>query len=300
MEIAEGNGGIGNRLLGDPAALQERVMRVLAERAEWESRCAGEACHEVWTSSVMLLLGLQRTGNGRSPEPCVILNKRSKLVRQAGDLCCPGGTVEGRVDPYLARALELPGFPLSRWPHWRSLRRKRPEEARLLSVYLAAAFRESWEEMRLNPFGIRFLGALPAQCLVLFKRVIHPMVGWVVRQDRFTPSREVDRVVSIPLRRLLDPSRYARYGLIVPRRLEWRFAGRGEREFPCFVFEDAGRTEVLWGVTYRIVTLLLDLTFGFHPPGDLKSLPLVQGTVDDQYVNGGQNPSNGSPAVRRK
>ena len=307
MEIVQGNGGLERRLLEDPEALQARIVEVLAERSEWESRYPGEVCPDVWASSVMLLLGLQSVGKGRSREICVILNKRSKKVRQAGDICCPGGTIEERLDPYLAKALVLPGFPLARWPRWRSMRRQAPDEARILSLHLAAAFRESWEEMRLNPFGTRFLGSLPAQCLVLFKRVIHPMVGWVTGQERFKPSWEVERVVSIPLRQLLDSSRYARYGLIVPPHLKWRFAGRGDLVFPCFIFEDANGKEVLWGVTYRIVTLLLDLVLGFIPPADFGALPLVQGTVDDLYVNGDHDPAKGrqappsspSPRIRR-
>ena len=297
MEIAEGKGGIDNPLLEDAGALQTRIVEVLAERAEWEARYPGEVCADVWSSSVMLLLGPQPVAPGGASEISVILNKRSQKVRQAGDLCCPGGTVEERLDPLLAKALTLPGFPLAKWKHWSNLRRQRPEEARLLSLHLAAAFRESWEEMRLNPFGTRFLGSLPAQCLVLFKRVIHPVVGWVRHQDHFKLSWEVERVVSIPLRRLMDPSRYGRYGLIVPPHLKWRFAGRGDLVFPCFVLEDADRREVLWGVTYRIVTLLLELVFGFRPPSDLQDLPLVQGTVDDLYVNGAHQPAADSRTV---
>jgi len=49
---------------------------------------------------------------GRPPgDICLILNKRSARVRQAGDLCCPGGRVNPRFDFYAARLLGC----LGRW-----------------------------------------------------------------------------------------------------------------------------------------------------------------------------------------
>ena len=66
----------------------------------------------------MLRLGLQDVGDGVGREISVILNKRSRDVLQGGDLCCPGGTINSRLDAYLAKALSLPGSPLSRWPYW--------------------------------------------------------------------------------------------------------------------------------------------------------------------------------------
>ena len=41
-------------------------------------------------SAVLFLLGLQPGKSNHPEEPCLILNKRSADVRQAGDLCCPG------------------------------------------------------------------------------------------------------------------------------------------------------------------------------------------------------------------
>ncbi|QCQ20731.1 hypothetical protein [Desulfoglaeba alkanexedens] len=77
-----------------------------------------------------------------------------------GGSLCPGGTTEQGVDPIFARLLSLPGFPLSRWPHWRRWKRTCPEEAAKLALHLATCMRESWEEMRLNPLRVRFLGVL--------------------------------------------------------------------------------------------------------------------------------------------
>ncbi len=271
-------------LLENPRALQSHIISSLAERCGCESLFADTECEKVQSSSVMLLLGEQAVENGNRPEICVILNKRSQEVRQPGDLCCPGGTVETTVDPYLARLLALPFSPLSRWPAWKILRRYQRREARLLSLLLAAGLRESWEEMRLNPFAARFLGPLPSQCLLLFRRVIHPMVAYVSWQKNFFPSWEVEKILFIPLRALLNPSHYAVFRLHVPSHLEWRFNG-SQLEFPCFLYRHEGHTELLWGVTYRIVTLLLEVLFEFTPPG-MARLPLVPAVLDDSYIHG--------------
>lgn len=278
--------GLNNLLPADGSdALQSRIVEHLYCRCGCESLFDEESCgSKVRTSTVMLLLGLQVVEKGRPAEVCVILNKRSQQVRQPGDLCCPGGTIERKLDPYIARLLELPFSPLSRWPYWSDFHRRQPLEARLLSVLLATGLREGWEEMRLNPLALKFLGPLPSQCLLLFRRVIHPMVAWVSRQRRFAPSWEVERVVSIPLRHLLNPSFYGCYRLHVPPRLEWRFNGP-RHDFPCFLYASEHGTEMLWGVTYRIVTLLMEIAFGFQPP-ELSALPVIPGHLTDAYVTG--------------
>jgi hypothetical protein len=236
------------------------------------------------TSSVLFLLGEHVPENGGAPEVCIILNKRSKEVRQSGDLCCPGGAVETPFDRWFARLLVLPRSPLSRWKCWGRLRRERPEDAEFLSLLFAAGVRESWEEMRLNPLGITFLGPMPSQCLVLFRRVIHPLAVWVSRQKNYTLSWEVEKVVYIPLRELLNPFNYAVHRRYVPPHLEWRFRGTAV-DFPCFLHYYGGRAEMLWGATYRIVTLFMEMVFGFVPP-DPAGLPMVPASLGDEYVNG--------------
>ncbi len=272
------------KLLDDPVRLREHIVRVLSLRCGQESLFRNESCElDVRTSSVMLLMGEQVPDNEGAPEVCVILNKRSKEVKQPGDLCCPGGAVDS-VDSYLSKLLTLPGSVLTKWPNWRELKKAEPHRAQFLSLLLAAGLRESWEEMRLNPFGVRFLGPLPSQCLVLFRRVIHPMVAWISRQSRYTLSWEVERIVKIPVRELMNPFNYAHYRLYVPPGMEWRFRGRSV-DFPCFVYVHQNRAELLWGVTYRTVSLFLELVFGFTPP-DFEMLPLVPATVNEEYING--------------
>lgn len=271
-------------LLSHPAALQSRIDEALSGKCGSESLFENTACERVKSSSVMLLLGVQVARNGHGPEICFILNKRSMSVRQGGDLCCPGGTANSRLDPLIARFLMLPGSPLTRWTHWRKTHASQPREARQISLLLATGLRESWEEMRLSPFFTRFLGPLPSQCLLLFRRVIHPMVAWVSWQRHFIPSWEVERIVTIPIRELLKPDRYARYRLQVPPHMEWRFNGKPD-DFPCFRFVQGGQKELLWGVTFRIVTLLLELVFEFNVP-PMASLPVVKGVIEESYILG--------------
>jgi len=234
-------------------------------------------------SSVMFLLGRLAAEDGSAPETCIVLNKRSQEVRQSGDLCCPGGTVEAQLDPYLAKLLSIPFSPLTRWPLWSSFRSAQPQQARLLSLLLAAALRESWEEMRLNPLRVRFLGPLPSQRLLLFKRVIYPMIGWIQKQRQFVPSWEVEKIVAIPLRSLLNPWNYANYRLHVLPEVEKKL-DHGVQDMPCFLHRHQSRTEILWGATYRIVMHFLELIFDFKPP-DIATLPIVLGIMDENYLN---------------
>jgi hypothetical protein len=43
--------------------------------------------------------------------------------------------------------------------------------------------------------------------------------------------------------------------------------------------------EVLWGATYHIVVLFLELVFGFQPP-DVSGMPCIPGLLDEGYMNG--------------
>lgn len=272
------------RLLDDPRALADHVSRVLNEGRSLGAVFPSGVSRSVETSSVLVLLGRHCGRNRGGGEPCVVFNKRSHHVKQPGDLCFPGGSMAPRLDRCLGRMLSLPGFPLNRWPYWRRWRRFRPNEARRLSMLLATGLREGLEEMRLNPLGVRMLGPLPAQELVLFRRVIYPMVGWIRRQERFFPNWEVERVVYIPIGNLLTPELYARYRL----RFETDEARQGSRavevrELPCFVHEGRGGREILWGVTYRTVVAFLECVFGFRPP-ELHSLPVVNGILGPDYL----------------
>jgi hypothetical protein len=235
-------------------------------------------------SAVLFLLGNNRCGNGTSPEPCLILNKRSDKVRQPGDLCCPGGGIMPFLDPLLGRTLTLPGFPMARWPLWEGFHAKRTAQARILRSLFSTCLRESFEEMRLFPLDVSFLGPLPFQKLVLFKRTIYPLVGWVGHQTRFFPNWEVDKIIYIPLRKLLDPANYVRYqySFTLPgaEQTTWQ-----TYDSPCYLHQGHREKEVLWGATCRITLKFLKIVFGFTPP-DITTLPTVKSDMHANYLDG--------------
>ena len=272
------------QLLNDKSALVNHIAHVLYERFERAPITLPDAVDPLTAAGVLLLLSDKSCNNNGPGQPCLVLNKRSLKVRQPGDICCPGGRVAPLVDPYFARLLSLPWVSLARWKYWRRWKKNKSPVARLLALFWATALRESFEEMRLNPFGVRFLGPLPPQPLVMFQRTIYPSVAWINRQKRFFPNWEVEKVVDIPLIDLLNPANYAQYRLCrIP-------AGDAESknaigQYPCFRYQFRNDTELLWGATYRIVTLFLDYVFGFKPPG-LAEIPIIEGSLDQNYLTG--------------
>jgi 8-oxo-dGTP pyrophosphatase MutT (NUDIX family) len=163
-------------------------------------------------SAVMFLLSRHRFDGQNDLEPCLVLNKRSQRVLQPGDLCCPGGGVEP-LDRLLSQMLRWPFSPLFRWPPWRHWQDKDPQLARGLSLMFGTGLREAWEEMHLNPLRVTFLGPLQVQRLIMFKRSIYPLACWVPSIDGLQPNWEVERIVLIPLRQLMQAHRYGRYRL---------------------------------------------------------------------------------------
>lgn len=262
------------------------VERILHQRVGDVAPFLKNRLYSNQASAVLFLLGRRAAGGG-SAETCLILNKRSQKVRQPGDLCCPGGGIIPWLDRHLARLLSLRGAPLSRWAHWSDWRSRRSNDAFDLALLLATGLRESFEEMRLNPLGVRFLGVLPVQRLVMFRREIYPFACWVSRQRRFYPNWEVEKIVTIPLNRLLEPANYARYRLIIdlPENHRQGHHSKEIREFPCFLHNQDGRTERLWGATFWITMNYLKWVYGFEPP-NIEDLKTIEGRLDRNYAEG--------------
>jgi hypothetical protein len=63
--------------------------------------------------------------------------------------------------------------------------------------------------------------------------------------------------------------------------------GESIQDFPGFFHEEEDGHEVLWGVTYRIVTTLLEVLFDFRPP-EMEGLPVVEGMRDENYLYSGR------------
>jgi len=274
----------GLELLKNPDALVEYTGRVLFDRYQTD-RFLTAADQDLSTASAVLFILGKHGVDPSSPDgPDLILNKRSPRVRQSGDLCFPGGSITPRLDVFLSKLAAMPLSPLTRWPHWTRWRRGNPRAVRLLSLFLATALRESFEEMRLNPLRVRFLGPLPPQRLVLFKRVIYPMVVWMHGNARFRPNWEVERIIRIPLKDLLDPQLYATC------RLQMDSAAPAQPrhtsgDYPCFQCRMPAHTELLWGATYRITMTFMEYVFGFRPPGE-SDRQVIEGTLDPDYLTG--------------
>lgn len=141
-------------------------------------------------SAVLFPVGPKCEDSDHPGEPCLILNKRSRKVKQAGDLCCPGGSVSWQTDLILSKLLTFPFSPLTKWSFWKKCRAHDPKDARKLAVLYATSLRESFEEMRLNPLGVRFLGVLPAQQLMMRNRFIFPMGRVGQEAKTFFPELE--------------------------------------------------------------------------------------------------------------
>jgi 8-oxo-dGTP pyrophosphatase MutT (NUDIX family) len=267
--------------LSDPPRLMAAIAAALEASPGAAASFITPAEDVAAAAAVLFLLGRCGPETGRAGEVGLILNQRSRRVRQPGDLCCPGGGVS-RVDFAAARLLALPLGPLGRWPHWQRWRRERTLEARWLALYLATALREAFEEMRLNPLRARFLGPLPPNRLQLFRKAIYPLAAWTPQRTSFRPNWEVERIVEIPLRDLLDPNGYVCYHISgTPQ-------GPGPdrvRRLPAIRLPGPAGSNILWGATYRIAMDFLKIVFGFDPP-PLESLPAVAGELAASYLTG--------------
>ena len=110
------------------------------------------------------------------------------------------------------------------------------------------------------------------------------MVSWSSHQKKFFPNWEVEKVVYVPLRNLLNPSNYARYRLDIG--ISNKNGKNGQiKDYPCFLHENSDEHEVLWGATFRITMVFLENVFGFKPP-DIESLPVIHGSLDENYLTG--------------
>ena len=271
-------------VLNDNHTLISQIVRVLHERADSGKIYLDYDLNPQTSAGVLLLLGPGHNNTHQTEEPCLILNKRSMKVRQPGDLCFPGGSIMPRLDSILAKLFSLPITSLGRWQFWCQWKQNSRAAADSLALLWATGLRESLEEMRLNPFGAQFLGPLRPQNLVMFQRKIFPIVAWIQRQKRFFPNWEVDRIIYLPLRKLLDPANYRCYrlGLNIPGSADH---SDSTRDYPCFLIQNKNDTEILWGATYRITTVFLEYMFGFKPPG-LENLSVVEGSLDRIYLTG--------------
>lgn len=147
-----------------------------------------------------------------APAPHVLFTRRAlDLADHAGEISFPGGRVET-------------GDPDA----------------------VAAALRESWEELGLERGQIEILGALDSYETRTGFRVA-PVVGLVAPPIALRPDpREVAEVLEVPLPHLLDPANY--------RRREFEAGGR-PRRFYAIPY----RHHMIWGATAGMLMNLCEV-----------------------------------------
>lgn len=145
--------------------------------------------------------------------PCLVFAKRTERVaHHRGQVSFPGGI----VDPTDASPL-------------------------------AAALRESQEEIGLPPSAVEPLGLLDDTETVATRFVITPVVGLVRVPPAWRPDgQEIERVLEVPFAALADRGRH---------RVEW-WERDGVRR-PVYFFDWDGDT--IWGATARILRHYLDV-----------------------------------------
>ena len=240
----------------------------------------------VLPAGVLFLLSFRTDPLSRGPDSgefFLHMIKRSATVAQGGDLSCPGGILDPRRDR-AGRCLLPRLFPIIPPAVNRELSRRDAATRRAVLLFLANALRESWEEVRLRPWQVRFLGALPPYSLLLLKRRIFPVVGLLDGTWRPRINTEVERIVEIPLLAFFDPANYAWFDFSLPDRISDR--NGMPAEFPCLLCREAdGRQEVLWGATFNITMTFLKIVADFERPA-IAPDRVVRRTLTPGYLQG--------------
>jgi 8-oxo-dGTP pyrophosphatase MutT (NUDIX family) len=241
-----------------------------------------------WERAGILLpisfLEIEQTDKDRPSEYVVLLNKRSKRVQQAGDLCAPGGGVHPFLDRITQQILRMGLFPWTKGLAFDAGKKRGETAYKTILFFLGNALRESWEEIRLSPFNLEFLGSLPSYRLQSRRWIIFPVVGRVRHPWQPKLSPEVDKIISIPLRTFFQPENHAFYSLEVPEAL----VAQGIPNpwaFPCLVYDADGAEEILWGATYAVMRSFLGFIFD-QPLPSPDGRRVIQRKLMANYLSG--------------
>lgn len=221
-----------------------------------------------------------KTGGG---EFVIQLIKRSSDVPQGGDLSGPGGMLNPSIDGPLAFLMSTGLIPSFKGETRSYLKNRDRYTRRNIRLFFANAVRESWEEIRLNPFNVTLLGPLPSYSLTFFTRTIFPLVGLVGKEWNFRPNWEVEKVVEIPLQ-----SFFARenYGTISVEAFDKTNRSRVNWDLPCLIQDDGdGQEEILWGATFNILLSFLKIVFDYEPP-ERGGKRIIERTLRPNYMTG--------------
>ena len=283
--------------LSAPKGVIEQIIERLGsvsidyeERVEFIRSKNGSA--DRWLAAGVILLLHYHEGTGQEGGFVLQLIKRSSVVPQPGDISCPGGMLHPVADRLLRHLISSGLTPIMQGKARSLASAKGVKTLDHISLFLTNALREAWEEIRVNPLNVQFLGALPSRELYVFSRIIFPVVGLVRRDWTFQPNREVERVIEIPLKALFDRNRYGTLTVEIESTLPFRHEVEPMRNFPCFLYTPpGGREEVLWGATMSIVMNFLEIVFGFTLP-EKNSNRVVRKSLRPDYATGNHGPSS--------
>jgi 8-oxo-dGTP pyrophosphatase MutT (NUDIX family) len=120
---------------------------------------------------------------------------------------------------------------------------------------VAAALREAFEEVELDPSLVTTIGWLHPVLTMVSSSFILPVLGTVERRPRLVANPgEVERIFDASLAELAEPAIFHEERWRIPGRV---IAGSADDSFPVWFFEVAG--ELIWGATARMLFELLSL-----------------------------------------
>jgi len=119
----------------------------------------------------------------------------------------------------------------------------------------AAARREAYEEVDLDPALVTMVGWLHPLTTMVSASLIVPVVATLPERPRLVASpREVERVFDVSLAELSDPAIFHEERWRIPGRT---ISGSADDSFPVRFFEVAG--EMIWGATARMISELISI-----------------------------------------
>jgi len=209
------------------------------------------------------------------------LIKRSATVPQPGDLSFPGGMLHPVLDRILRPLLTHGPFPILRGNARKYAVSQKADTFGLISLFLTTALRESWEEIRLPPSRVFFLGTLPAYNLTFFRRTIFPVAGFVENPGLLHPNREVEKIVEIPLSSFYQKERFGCYQMV-----SGDPDGQKPLQYPCLIHhEPDGGEEVLWGATFNIIVQFLGIVLNYRLL-EWEKGPVIKRSLNPDYLTG--------------
>ena len=208
------------------------------------------------------------------------LIKRSSKVSQPGDLSFPGGMLSPLKDHLLKFFISTGIVPIIHDNRHLKMHLYDRQVRRILTLFLASALREAWEEIGMNPYHLIYLGPLPTYTLTMFQRIIFPSVCFLRKPTGFRLNDEVDRIVNIPLTLFFDELCYFRLIVEMPHLRE-----QGG-EFPALLFQERnGEEHILWGATFFLMMKLLEIVYDFHLPSIPPERTIKKTLVPDYHHN---------------